>query len=252
MSNRLCTREEFKAFEELCAPWKVDERLRREATPSSQFGLGGGYAFLLKDLFDTPSPEEDERKEVQVLLAIWAEIENLPYSKALIENLDYQAACRSFEKRLRTHDAREKVKRKMYFRYLTGTIIYLFGYSTHPVRLLPNKDTARRVSRHIDALLGDIINPNEFAYWADYDLVKGLRELKQKVEASEAVQRVGNTLSPEGYFAYQLAQRFLDIFGETMPAIVGDLCRVIGSNPDESTVQRWTSLAENHHDKQKQ
>lgn len=249
MADRLCTHEEFDEFEALCTPWNVDERLRRESPPAPQFGLTAGNGFLLRDLIKYFTPEESQRKELQTLLTIWEEIENLSYSKALTANLHYQAACRSFEKRLRAFDERKKVRRRIEFRYLTGFAIYLLGYSQKQVRLMPDKDTARRVSKHINALLRNLVNPKEYAYWGDYALVQKLKELKGKMEASETVQRVGNTLSPEGYFAYYLAQRFLEGFGETMPTIICDLCRVIGSNPDESTVQRWTSLAEDHHAK---
>lgn len=251
MADRLCTREEFDAFEKVCKPWHVDERLRRDAPPLSLFGLTTGNAFLLKDLLSPPSPEETARKESEVVAAIWKEIEDLNYSKTLRTRTDYQVATQSFEKRLKAYDEREKFKRRVWFRYITGMAIYLLGPSRAPVRLLPDKDTARRVNKHIDALLEEFVNPQEYAYWADYDLVKKLRELKKELEASESVQRVGNTLSPEGYFAFYLAQRFLDIFGETMPAVIGDLCRVIGRSPDESTVQRWTTLAEEHHAKEK-
>lgn len=239
--------EEFQKFVKLCAPWHVDERLRNEVSYPWAGSFLGGNSKPFSSLLKVTTQEEYEKNINGSLLRIWNEIEETSYSKALTESFDYRSACQKFERKLKSdlHE-NEKIKKRIMFRYLTGFTIYIVDRIRQPVRLMPDKKTAGRVIKHIKALLKDMDGSNEYAHWADYRLKRTLTELRDKLEAARAVPKVSNSLSPESYFVFELAQRFVQDFGEPMQTVLSDLCRVIGTSPDESTIARWVANAVQH------
>lgn len=248
MTEIIYQHDEFAEFEKLAAPWNVEERLRREVQPSWSSALGASNGFSLKSFLGFTHVADYDQALLDRLRSIWVEIESHRYSKSLLERLDYRNASKGFERKKvkRIADEKTQIRERIQFRYLTAFHINILGRLPRPVRLVPDKETAERVSKRVGALLEDMERPDEFAEWADYKLRAMLRDLKRKMDASSAMQRVPNTLSPENYFVFHLAQRFVDHFDEPMPAVLGDLCRVIGASPDDSTINRWVAQALQH------
>lgn len=253
MQGLVYTHDDFDAFEKLCEPSNISERMRKASPPQTLaegLSQGVGNAFSLKDLFSFPKPEDRARKIAEALEGLLSEVQVNRYHKWLMSQMDYRNACDGFERKLRKKDENEKRKSRLMFAYVSGRSVYYGKIVKKPTRLMPSKRAAERILNHLDGLLSEINRKDEFALWADYGLNQQLVKLKRKLEESKDVPKVKHSMSPEHFFVFRTAQIFQVAFDEPMPGILGDLCRVLGYAPDDSTINRWVAEAESHTAKQ--